>query len=432
MKKLVLGFVFIAFSLSLSAGEISLEKFKQRFVLEKNDQGEVVAIHDRSLAWKDFDVQPALDRMVEDAEYQRQMVAALGAKAYGEEVEELDQLLYEDMQRAINDPEVDEELKKELRSGLSAMGSNDYISQGLIRLPNLNLRELFSRENMKKVWVELKKQVKLYFKQQNVATVARLDNPRYYYTQRGMNNIVKKTLEYAQKIFKDKPLLNLAAYVIRRIDGLIHERRLYHQNMLRYYLERFEPSELGLTKSEADRAMSSIYEAQISLGSVWESNSAVRNWEIYGFNKFYTEVRSCKTRARRIESSYDRLGRTLGHAFQRAYTEKGSRLIVSLLDKKHRFSSKASVAYNLDHPYRVAIFRLFLGLSKIGVNFIPVGDRVRGFVESFIDSLYLSQKINEGMLLGYLESHSYDEKMIRTVQLQSVNPYDLYWPLPKK
>jgi hypothetical protein len=430
--RLALCLVLFAFSLAASSGEISLKKFKKRFVLEKNTRGEVVAIHDRSLGMKNFEVQPALDRIVEDAEYHRQKVMALGSKAYAEEIDSLDRLVYEEMKRAVNDPNTDEALRKELRSELGTMSSNDYIAQGFINLPNLNFKELFSRENMKKVWVELKKQVRLYVKQQRIATVARLDNPRYYYTQRGVNNIVKTTLKYAKKIFKNKPFLGVAIYVIKRVDGLIHERRLYHQNMLRYYLERFTPSELGLTKSEADRAMSSIYEAQISLGMVWESNNAVRNWQIYGFNKHYQEVRSCKKRSRKISSGFERMGRNLGHAFQRAYSFKGSRLIMNLLNKKHRFSRKASVAYNFDHPYRIALFRMFLGLSKVGVNLLPVGERIRGFIESFIDSIYMPQKINEGMLMGYLESHSYDEKMIRTIQLQTVNPYDLYWPMPSK
>ncbi|MFW5887441.1 MAG: hypothetical protein ACOCUH_01450 [Bacteriovoracia bacterium] len=427
--RLFLLIVMLLSMASVAYGGITTEGFKKRFYLEKDVDGEVVAIYDKALALGNFSIKPALTAIAQNMDFHRQKISSKN-KEYFEEINSLNQLVALELEKALKDSD-DQELKDALRQ-LKQNSKSDtpfhQISSALGLLPDINFKELFSKENIKKVFKEFKKQMKLYFQQQNVATLARLDNPRYYYTQQGVNTAVRKTLEFARRKLDNIPLLNLISYIIVRTDRLIHDRRLYHQYMLKYYLERFDASELGLTKDEADRAMSSIYEAQIPLMSIRESNYAVRNWMRYGFDKFYMEVRRANTRARDVEYRYDRLGRQLGFAFQRAYTTNGKRYIIHLLNNKHMLSQKPAVAYNFDHPYRIVTIRILLGVAKIGVNFLPISDKIKGYIDRFVDSIYAKQRLTEGALFAYMESHERDD-IARIIQMQTVNPYDLYVPL---
>ena len=54
-----------------------------------------------------------------------------------------------------------------------------------------------------------------------------------------------------------------------------------------------------MSKEEADKVFSSVYESRIDLVNFLESKKAQENWDRYGTDIFFTGLRSANTRLRR-------------------------------------------------------------------------------------------------------------------------------------
>ncbi len=255
----------------------------------------------------------------------------------------------------------------------------------------------------------------------DLTMLANLEDSRYFYKRNVSYEVLTRVLNYAKNKLSNIPVLNLVSYVLIQTHDLMLEQRLYHQNMFLQYLQSVPESELGLTMDEADRIYSSIYESRISALAYNQSNEAAANWERYGTNIFFTNLRAANTKLRRARYDFDDVGARLSYAFFDA-TENGEKVIKNLMNNKHSFSSAMSTAFYYDEPSKVARFRTYLTLGKLGLKFLSLPGWLFDQAESFIDSYYKEQKLIEGALIAHFDITG-NKRMSKQIKGQSLNPF---------
>jgi len=191
--------------------------------------------------------------------------------------------------------------------------------------------------------------------------------------------------------------------------------------MLLHYLQNVSEADMGITKDEADKMFSSIYEARISLSGYAESKKATQNWNSYGLNKFYAVVRGANNRLRRSQHQFDTILKRYNFGFVEV-TEKGEQVVKNLLGNQHMFSGKMATAYNYAKPQKVQRFRSLLNLGQVGLGFLPIPNWLKSQVDGFINSFYVEQKKVEGSLIGYFDING-NTVMSKNIMKQLANPY---------
>jgi hypothetical protein len=407
--RLWIGVLTLVFSLSAFAQvradfqeNAILSGFEKRFKIVRNDSNEVIAVKMKLFNAK-FKIRPYLVQIKNDikAEIDRMRRDKAGYDA------ELDEFIEWIEEGSDNKEETVE--------------NSIVIRDSLNNLPNIKVDETFSNVRGKGVFKKFEKDLRDVFLNFSLSILANTNDARFFYRRNVTYEVVKRALEFAKKKFDHIPLLNLASFIIVKVHDLILDQRLFHQNMLMHYLQNFPESKLGLTKSEADRIFSSIYESRISAINYWESNRAAETWAKYGLDKFYSMVRMANNKIRRGAYQYDAVNGRYNYAFVEV-VEKGEKVVKNLVNNKHMLSGKSATAYNYAKPDKVRRTRALLNLGQVGLGFLPIPGWIKAQVDGFINSLYVEQKRTEGALVAYFESNG-NQQMLNAIFKQNINPY---------
>jgi hypothetical protein len=403
MKKIILG-LMLALSVFSAQADSGMESFNKRFKLIKGESGEVKGIKMKLFAQK-FSIRPYVKQIVDDVKAE---IARMQSKdgIHEAELTEFIQILSEGEFNHKSDVD------------------HPYYVERALR----NLKDVDIDSAVDKVWTSgvlqrFEKELSDALFKFDLGMIAALDDSRYFYRRNVTYEVVTRLLNFAKKKFDNIPLLNVASFVIVKVHDLILEQRLFHQNMLLFYLENYSETELGLTKQEADHSFSSIYESRISAMNLPGSRTAIANWDHYGTDQFYTMVRSANTALRNESAGYSKVHGKLNFGFA-LVEEDGKRVIKNLVNKKFMFSRKLANSFYPDEPSRVARFRSLLNLGQVALSFIPISGNIKAQVDSFIESFYVEQKRTEGALFGYFEANG-DLEMTKIIQKQLINPYIL-------
>ncbi|MCR9204907.1 MAG: hypothetical protein NXH75_10035, partial [Halobacteriovoraceae bacterium] len=376
----------------------------KRFQFVRNDQGELQLVRDRSITMN-FSIRPYLEfiknslkeeqaLMASKADYDQQVLELFGNEqenfiGYGDEksdtqakiiVDSLRTLEGVDFDKVFNDSKFQEVIKK----------FEWKLSDALLKL--------------------------------DPTVLAHANDKDFFYQKRVTYQALTWALNFAKKRLSSVPILNTASYVLVRVEELVRQRRLYHQNMLLHYIEQVPESELGISHEEANHIMSSVYESRISWFAFWESQAAQANWDKFGVNKFFTDIRFNNNRFRSMRRGFDSVGSRLNYGFQDVVQE-GENLVLNLFNTQHMFSSKLSVAYNRDKPQQAVRRRMVAQLAELGLSFLPLPSFIKGIGEDFIQSYYKDQVLMEGALYGHFEMNG-DQDMLRKLRVQVLNPFE--------
>lgn len=405
MKTLALVLA-ISWSLSGFAQSLTAEAFHKKFKLVKNDKGEVTAIKLKQFV-PVFSVAPYIAQIKED--------------------------LIEAQKKFRNQSLVSTEAM--IDEMLTSIGEDPYsfdedsngrrIKESLLNVPNIKINETFTAIDAKDFWKEFESKMSEALMFIDPSVMCRLDDSRFFYKKQVTYQVVNWALNQAKKKFANVPVLNLASYVIVRIHSMMLDSRTYHHNMLLHYFENATEGELGMTKAEVDRAMSSIYEYQIPVSGYFESNNASANWDAYGWNKFYQTVRAGNTRIREWQSPFSSLNYQDIKKVNFGYAEakiNGARKLISLTQTQHQFSSKPAVSYDYSAPAKIRQNRALLQLGQAALGFITIPAWIKNNVDSFISSTYVNQSRAEGSLVAHFELQG-DANMAREIYRQKANPY---------
>lgn len=409
MKKMV---ALCLFAISFSAfSATNLDGFDKRFKMVRENDGTLKGIKMKTFT-KSFSIKPFVEKIRDDI---KEEIRRLNSKSFAaqSEIDELISML-EQTADTVMGLQASDELDENLR----------YTREALERLPEAKVDESFetitSSEVLEKFELDLKD---LLFKF-DLAVIAAPMDAKYFYRRHVTYEVVTRALEFAKKKFSSVPVLNLASYIIVRVHDLILEQRLYHQYMLMGYLENIDAKTLGMTKEEADRVYSSLFEAQIAPINFRESKIAAETWARYGVDKFFVLLRGANNKLRRMGPMFDSVNSRYNFAFVEV-VEEGQRVVKNLLVNTHTFSSKMSTAYVYDKPNKVKRTRMLIQLGQVGLGFLPIPGWIKNQVDAFLGSYYTQQTRTEGALMGYFEMTG-NAQMTKEIYKQANNPYLIY------
>lgn len=397
-KKTILCLLFLFCYTSVFADGGTTAFFHKRFDFIKKDN-KLVEIRDKSLDVK-FSIAPYIKFIREQLKEEQKLMRSKGS--YENEIRNLFE-------------------ENALKSDKSS-GQVDLIVESLLELEELDVDYIFNHKEFKKVIAFFESRISDALAKIGLNVVARIDDPTFFYKRNVTYEVVKMGLDFARKRLSTIPLLNTASYVLVQVEKLIRERRLFHQNMLMHYLENFTEEELKMTHAEVNFAFSSVYESRIPWYAFWESSFAKENWNKYGTTRFFQYVRAGNSRLRSNKRYFDNIGDKVNYAFQYA-TEKGNKVILNLFDARDLFRSLPSIAHYPDDPKKVMRIRLVLELAQLGLSFVPIPQFFKDIAETYLKSTYAKQKLTEGGLYAYYESHRNNEMKLK-ILLQSVNPFE--------
>ena len=394
-------------SLSAFAQENSVDGFNSRFNLVKNAEGKVTVIKLKK-ATRFFTIKPFIEQIKNDLLGQQ-----AGLKNISEA--ELDDMLIE---LGMNPYALNVE-------GGSQEAQN--FKDSVLNVANIDVEAAFSELDQKDFWAEFQARLNEAMLFLDPSVVANLDDSRFFYRKAVTHKVVVWALEQAQKRFSNVPVLNIATFVIVRVHDMMLEQRHFAHNMLLHYFETVKETKLGMSKTEVDRAISSIYEYRIEATDIFGSNRAAADWNNYGINTFYSSVRVGNATINGWKDPFSTLSfseiKKLNFAFA-SVTNEGARKIYHLSHNAHMFSMKPSLAYDYSKPKRVKQLRSLLNIGGVALGFLKLPAFIKVNADRFIKSIYVKQVRTEGALVGYFESTG-DTAMMKSVFAQRSNLYIL-------
>jgi hypothetical protein len=409
-RKLRAAFSFslsLLFSLSIFSHAVSakdLTNFKKRFQFVRDDQGSLQMVRDSSIRMK-FSIAPYLTFIKESLQKEQALMKQKGD--YDARIENLfDNANTENF----------------IGYGDKSDGQARIIVDSLRSLENVDFDAVFADQGFQDVVKKFEWKLSDALQKLDPTVLAHATDMDFFYQKRVTYQVLNWALNFAKKRLSQVPVLNTASYVLVRVEELVRQRRLYHQNMLLHYLEQFKAEELGLTHEEANHIMSSIYESRIPWFAFWESQAAQANWDKFGVNKFFTDIRFNNNRFRRMSRTFSGVGARLNYAFQEV-TQENENLVLNLFNTDHMFSRDLAVAYNRDNPGKTLRKRLVVQLAELGLSFLPLPSFIKGLGEDFMQSFYKEQVLIEGALYGYFETIG-DQEGLRRLRIQVLNPFE--------
>jgi hypothetical protein len=405
MKKLK-GLALIAL-LVLAAFQVEAktpEKFLKRFQIIRAKDGTLIGIRDRTLPTS-FKVRPYVEMVKSQLLNEQSKIEEKGN--YEQEVRDL--LSADGQDEFLTNDQYEQNVQTVLDS--------------LKKLAALNVDKIFSQPIFQDVVAKYESKMTELLLMADPSIVAVVGDPTFFYKRNVTYQAVTWGLDLARKKLSNIPILNTVSYVIVEVQKLITERRNFHQNMLLHYLENFDEKELGLTHAEVNLVWSSIYESRIDWFAFWESKNAVKTWNAYGINNFYSNYRLANQTLYRSQKLYSGLNERINFAFEEV-TLNNDKVIVNLFDNEGMFKNYPAIAMNLSKPTQVSRKRTMLTIAELGLSFVPISVTIRDAVTNFMRSFYAKQKITEGALYGYFESTA-NQAGMKHIEKQYMNPFEV-------
>lgn len=398
MSRLITIIAALMLSVSAFAQDMSLQGFKTRFTIVRNAEGKVTAIKLKKAVTR-FTIMPFIEQIKSDLK--REQHTFVGLSDF-EKAQEVDNMLY------------DMGMDPYAKSGAEEANA---LKDSILNIRNIDVDAAFTELDQRSFWKEFESKLQEAFLFIDPTVVANLEDPRFFYKRQATYKVVNWALDQAKKRFSNVPVLNIASFVIVRVHDMMMEQRHFHHNMLLHYFDRIPETQLGMTKEELDRTVSSIYEYRIDVTDIFSSNAAARDWANWGVNKFFAQVRAGNARVGTL--GFD--AKKINFAFAEAEVE-GSKKIYHLHLNAHQFSKKPALAYDYANPSRIKRNRALLNLGGMALGFIQIPGWIKGNIENFMKSFYVEQVRMEGALIGHFESTG-DVKMIDRIYDQRANFY---------
>ncbi len=392
MKYIFLSLIFISLIYILPeisfAQQYDLSHFKNRFELKVNETGEKIIV-DKSLL-EDLSIET----------YVRSLATYLTA-ADAEPIDVLPACKGYEYEKP--DPELMKSFSKAF----------DWMKKS-------NLGAMLVDPKFLKFLNDVDLETKKVINDPQFVVVANLDNSTYFYKKAFIKYLSNKLQDLAKSYFNSTVFLKPVTYVADDYANFIVHKKMYHQNILSYYLETMKPEDLGLTEIEKKRALSSILDSRLSFGfgGYWESRKIKNNFDEHGFNKLQESDKGAEKRWSKHANIFDERIYKVNSIFSGALFGADP-IIINLGSKKEKTDDKPSLAFDEKCPEflyesrrRFEFARVALGMASIPYS---------GQLFSLVKSKYQPQALSEGMYYGYLEStNQYDKK--EAVLKQSMNP----------
>lgn len=401
---IALSLLFSLTIFSHTVGAKDLTNFKKRFEFVRDQQGKLQMVKDRSIRMQ-FSIAPYLTFIKESLKQEQALMKQKG-----------------DYDARIESLFAGDTTENFIGYGNKNDGQAKIIVDSLRRLENVDFDAVFADEGFKEVVKKFEWKLSDALTKLDPTVLAHTTDMDFFYQKRVTYQVLNWALNFAKDRLSQIPLLNTASYVLVRVEELVRQRRLYHQNMLLHYVEQFSAEELGITHEEANHIMSSIYESRIPWFAFWESRAAQANWDKFGVNKFFTAIRFNNNRFRRMRTTFAGVGQRLNYAFQEV-TLENENVVLNLFNTDNMFSRNLAVAYNRDNPGKTLRKRMVVQLAELGLSFLPLPSFIKNLGEDYMQSFYKEQVLIEGALYGHFETIG-DQEGLRRLRVQVLNPFE--------
>lgn len=386
--KLFLLIAVMAFIPQLSLASDGLSHYRERFEIQINTEGEKVIV-DKSIL-EDLKIETYVKSLatylsVSDTDVENEVFACKG-------------YVYEE-------PDLD--------IGKSYAAALDWIKK-------TDIGKFLVDEKFLKFIKEMEGVTQQYTSDPSFATVANLDNSTYFFKKTFIKFLSNKLIDLAKSYFGATAYLKIVTYIGDDYSRFIVHKKMYHQNILAYYLENFRADQLGLTESEKRRALSSIRDSRLSFGfgGYFESNKIKKDFAEYGYKKLLEADKSGEKRWSKHAALFnDRLFK-INSSFSEASFGQ-SAITINVGVKKDKGDDRPSYVYDDACPDFLYKNRRRYEMSRIALGMSPIP--YTGKLFTLIKSKYQSQALSEGMYYAHLESTEQEAKKA-VVLKQSMNP----------
>ncbi len=411
--------LFLLLSLNLVLQASPIENFNKRFVMVKNDAGQLQYIKAKGVT-NSFNLNLYVTNLKKEIISLRDDLfsASVGFSSH----KNAEFIIDRRISSFLDEVGLEDQYTFGANKSYQEMTQKrSTLQKALKNLVRINLKKAFAELDKKGVISNFVKEMNKYYQHLDVSVVAQPNNAKFYYRKKIANKVFKTALNFAKKKINNIPYLDLATFIFFEAEKRVVEQRIISQNILLYYLSNHE-DQTGLSAEEVDKVVSSIYESRIGFEGYMESKKAQKTWGDYGWKIFDAMTRGSKAKAKNYQQINGDLSE-LDFIFYNGYTVKNEKVIYNLSVNAHQFSSKPSISFYYDKPNKVRSLRAMIKLGQIGLGFLPrVPAMIKNQVHNFANSWHVKQSLSDAFLYAYFEA-SENEKDMKFIKNQISNPY---------
>jgi len=251
--------------------------------------------------------------------------------------------------------------------------------------------------------------------------IAELNNSTFFYAATWRQNLFDWALDAVKTVGASNPVINAVTYIFQAaIDELV-QRRTFYQNYTLHYLVTYSPADLGLSDSDANLILSSLYESRIQFYDIVTSQKAQAGWATFGTGSLNQDSTNSAQRLADNAGNYQSIGNGYDFIFY-PVTTNGDTWIINCRDPLTLGSDLPSIAYDSQNPTLVRNVRIAYQVFLLGLNIAPITGIVQAAVTWYIHTQFDPQIGSEGALMASFELAG-NTAGVSTVVQQSVNPW---------
>ncbi len=397
--------VFVVLSLFISINVMAgLRGYSERFILVKNEQGEVTAIKDRSLTYR---------RHLKEEVWASYDLWMKRLAQYKNVPNPTDQELSSDFS-AISKLTEDQIDFPEKLNNLMARLQRTWGDQESI--PELN--EI--KEKINPILNQLEKDIEKEMTLPSWQVVASLNHPGYFYKRNVFREIIRQAASQIKLIVPVGPAVTWVIYFVKMYESYLHETKREHQSMLLYYLRTYHGEDLGLTEVEQARAISSVFESDISFYNIFEHFKARKTWDTYGLLKLEKVKEKFEARKHKYQDYFSGPVIDLTPFHSEARKDSGQ-VLIDFYTKKSIVEGRYSLSYYYQRPKLVLAKRIYFTIVRFIYGVLPLPPGAGTILDIYTGSKMDSQIRREGSLVAKFEA-SNNRDMVKKLIIQAVNP----------
>ncbi len=389
VKLVILLTLLFTFS---SQAEDSLDAYKKRFRIIREEEGRALRIIDKSLhtrlSFKNFS-QTYFDWFIKESPVLSMASEFISPSAEVESVE----------------------INRQLNSILETV--RKYQLGVLIKSNAFKKINLFLSSEFKKVSTV------------GFRTVSNLENTTFFYQNKHYRKIEGATLKEVSKYFPSIKDESVVAYLVKRYIGFLKDSRTYHQSILLHYLVNFKAKDLGMSDLEVGKAVSSILEGDIKKHNILSRRRLSKNWDSYGKKKLIEIRRDSLKIVVEFGELYDHSPYFANPYFAKTKMKRGEEVWINPYYQNKALDNTPSLSFDFSRPNFVYKKRRYYEL----LLFAEVQSGKDSKIKKYFTHLrFRRQMLKEGMLAGYYESKG-NSSMMNKILRQSLNPLELFFNL---
>lgn len=242
----------------------------------------------------------------------------------------------------------------------------------------------------------------------------------YYWKNELGNEVFKLILSQILRLVPYANLLEPVREILNYYFSLKQEQIEYHRNVLRYYLESYNSTQLRMNESDRTGCLASLYDFEVSFWNLPRIISLTKNWYSFAAKERQKQIKKNAKRQKNWHKYFISREGNLGLNHEWLTTKKSRPVIVDWDEPIYLFFKKPSLIYFADKPNYTKIKRLTYRWLELTTRILPIP--MVGSVVSFLTKLNYSDQVqNEALLIAHLESTNENE-LLSIIASQTGNP----------